>query len=63
MFVMAKITELFVSTLYRIAATVKCVSSIIVVSNAKFARLLAVHANKNVVEKRRSPKRVPWFVS
>ena len=48
MFVMAKkIKELFASTLNRIPASVKCVSSIIVVLNVKFVRLLAVHANKN----------------
>ena len=38
---------------------VRCVSSIIVVLNVKFARLLAAHANKNNSEKRRSPTRVP----
>ena len=44
-----KIKELFASTLNRIPASVKCVSSIIVVLNAKFARLLAAHANKKPV--------------
>ena len=47
MFVMAKeIKELFAYTLNRILASVKCVSSMIVILNAKFARLLAAHANK-----------------
>ena len=36
-----KIEELFASTLYGITASVKCVSSMIVVLNAKFVRLLA----------------------
>ena len=44
-----KIQELFASTLNGIPASVRCVSSIIVVLNAKFARLLAVHANKKMV--------------
>ena len=35
----------------------------IVVLNAKFARLLAVHASKNDGEKRRSPTTVPCFAS
>ena len=35
-----KIEELFLSTLNGITASVKCVSSITVVLNAKFARLL-----------------------
>ena len=64
MFVMAKkIKELFTSTLNGITASVRCVSSIIVVLNAKFARLLAAHANKKDGEKRRSPTRVPCFAS
>ena len=47
---MAKeIKELFAYTLNRILASVKCVSFMIVVLNAKFARLLAVHANKKTV--------------
>ena len=33
-------------TINRIPASVKCVSSMIVILNAKFARLLAAHANK-----------------
>ena len=44
-----KIKELFASTLNGIPASVKCVSSMIVVLNAKFARLLAAHANKKTV--------------
>ena len=46
-----KIQELFASTLNGIAASVRCVSSILVVLNAKFARLLAAHANKNAGKK------------
>ena len=41
-----KIKELFASTLNGIPANVRCVSSIIVVLNAKIAQLLAAHANK-----------------
>ena len=41
--------ELFASTLDKIPISVKCVSSMIVVLNAKFARLLAAHTNKKTV--------------
>ena len=41
-----QIKELFASTLNGITASVRYVSSIIVVLNAKFARLLAAHADK-----------------
>ena len=41
-----KIKELVASTLNGIPISVRCVSSIIVALNAKFARLLAAHANK-----------------
>ena len=41
-----KIKESFAATLNELAATVKCVSSMIVVLNAKLARLIAAHANK-----------------
>ena len=41
-----KIKELFASTLNGIPASVRCVSSMMVVLNAKFARLLAAHANE-----------------
>ena len=44
-----KIKELFASALNGIPASVKCVSSIIVVLNAKFARILAPHADKKTV--------------
>ena len=43
-----KIKELFASTLDRIPISVRCVSSMIVVLNAKFALLLAAHANKKI---------------
>ena len=53
-----KIKELFASALNGIPTSVKCVSSVIVVLNAKFARLLATHANRKDGEKRRSPTSV-----
>ena len=56
-----KIEELFVSTLNRITASVRCVSSMIVVINAKFAQLLAAHANIKDGVKRRSQTTVPCF--
>ena len=63
MFVMAKNTELFASTLNGIPASVRCVSSIIVVLNAKLTRLIVTHANKRDGEKRRSLTRVPFIAS
>ena len=64
MFVMAKkLKELFASTLNGITARVKCVSSMIVVLNAKFSRLLVAHANKKDGEERRSPTIVSCFAS
>ena len=64
MFEMAKkFEELFASTLNGIPISVRCVSSTIAVLNAKFARLLAAHANKKDGEKRRSQTRVPRFAS
>ena len=53
--------ELFASTLDRIPINVRCVSSMIVVLNAKVAVLLAAHANKKYGENRRSPTTVPCF--
>ena len=41
-----KSKELFASTLNRIPVSVRCVSSIIVVVNVKFASLLAAHRNE-----------------
>ena len=61
MFVMGKIKELFASTLNGMLASVRCVSSIIVVLNAKLTRLFA--ASKKDSEKRKSPKREPFFAS
>ena len=58
-----KSKELFASTLNKIPASVRCVSSIIVVLNAKFARLHASHTNIGGGENRRSPTRVPCFAS
>ena len=40
-----KSKELFASILNRIPISVRCVSSMIFVINAKFARLFAAHAN------------------
>ena len=63
MFAMSKKLEaFFASTLNGSPASVRCVSSMIVVLNAKFARLLAAHAKKDG-EKRRSPTRVRCFAS
>ena len=62
MFVMAKESiELFASTLNGITASVRCVSSMIVVLNAKLTRLVTGRVNKNDGEKRRSPTIVPFF--
>ena len=58
-----KTKELFASTLNEITASVRCVSSIIVVLNAKLTRLIAAHANKKDSEKRKSLKRVTFFAS
>ena len=64
MFVMTKkIKELFASTLDRIPISVRCVSFMIVVLNAKVALFLAAHANEKYGENRRSPTRVPCFAS
>ena len=64
MFVMTKkIKELFASTLNGIAVSVRCVSVIIVILNAKLTRLIAAHANKKDSEKRRSPTRVSFLGS
>ena len=54
--------ELFASTLDRIPISIRCVSFIIVVLNAKFTLLLAAHANK-YDENRRSLTTVPCFAS
>ena len=54
-----KIKELFASTLDGITASVRCVSSIIVVLNAKFALL----RKQKDGEKQRSPTTVPCFAS
>ena len=50
--------DLFASILNGIP---KCVSSMIVVINGKFASLLAAHVNKKGGENRRSPATVPCF--
>ena len=58
-----KIKELFAFNLNGIAASVRCMSSMIAVLNATFAPLLAAHMNKKDSEKQRSPTRVPFFAS
>ena len=63
MFVMAKKLELFASTLNGITASVRCVSSVIVVLNAKLPRLVAARVNERTVRNERSPTRVPFFAS
>ena len=63
MFVMAKKLKLFASTLNGIPASVRCVSSMIVVLNTKLTRLFAAHENKKDGVKRRSPTRVSCFAS
>ena len=55
--------ELFASTFDRIPISVRCVSFMIVVLNAKFALLLAGHALKKYDENRTSPTTVPCFAS
>ena len=55
-----KSKELFASFLNGIPISVSCVSSMIVVLNAKFARLIAAPANKKYGENR-SPTTVPCF--
>ena len=58
-----KTKELFASALNGIPISVRCVSSMIVVLNSKFAQLLAAHADKKNCEKRRSPTTVSCFAS
>ena len=55
--------ELFAFSLNGITASVRCVSSsiLLVVLNAKLTRLIAAHANKKDSEKRKGPRRVPCF--
>ena len=53
MFVMAKKIKEFASTLNGIAASVRCVSSMLVVPTAKFKRLVAA---KNTVRNKQSEK-------
>ena len=47
-----KIKELFASTLNEIPAVVRCVSSMIIILNATFARLLEAHANIKKTERK-----------
>ena len=59
-----KIKELFALTLNGITASVRrCVSSIIVVLNAKLTRLIAAQENEKDSERRKSSKTVPFVVS
>ena len=57
-----KIKELFASTLNGISASVKCVSSIIVVLDAKLTQLIVAHTNKKDSEKRKSSKRCRFLL-
>ena len=64
MFVMAKeIIELLASTLNGIAASVRCVSSMIVVLNAKLSQLPAAHANKKTVRNEEARQECRFFAS
>ena len=63
MFVMAKNKELFASTIDRIPISIRCVSSMIIFLNAKFALLFAARANKKYSEIRKSPTTAPCFAS
>ena len=63
MFVMVKKLKLFASTLNGITASVRRVSSIIVVINTKLTQLIAAHTNKKDGEKQRSSSRVPFCAS
>ena len=58
-----KIEELFASTLNGITASVKCVSSIIVVFTLNLTDCLRHTQTKKIDESRRSPTRVPCFAS
>ena len=55
-----KIKELFASTINEITASVRCVSTMIAVLNAKLIRLIVAHANENDGEKRKSLTTVPF---
>ena len=56
-----KIKELFASALNVTAASVRCVSSMIVVLDVK-SRFVAAHAKKKDGEKRRSLTKVPFLL-
>ena len=57
-----KLEGLFASTLNGMTASVRCVSSIIVILNAKLTQLIAAHANKKDDRKRRNPTRVVFLL-
>ena len=64
MFVMAtKNKELFASTLNGITASVRCVSFIIVILNAKLTQLIAAAQTNPAMRNGKIPKRVPFFTS
>ena len=63
MFVMTKKLELFVFAFNGITASVRCVSSIIIVLNAKLTRLIAARANKKDSDKQRTLTRMLFFAS
>ena len=57
-----KVKELFASTLNGVTASVRCVSSIIVVLNAKLTRLIAAPQTQRTVRNKKVRK-VPFFAS
>ena len=58
-----KFIELFASTLNGPAASVRCVSSAIVVLNTKLTGLIAAHAHKKESEKQNGLTKVQLFAS
>ena len=58
-----KSKELFASTLNGIPISVRCLSSMIVVINGKFASLLAAHANKKAVRTEEARQQCRVFAS
>ena len=54
--------DLFASTLNGITASVRCVSSIIVVLSAKLTRLIAAHANKKDSGETEKPEKSAVFL-
>ena len=57
-----KFQELFVSTLNGITASIRCVSSFIVVLNAKLTQLIVAHANKKKTVRNKKARRECRFL-